>query len=170
MRDAGTNGAVAAAPAPPEVAEAVRLALEQHVSDRGPLMGVLHDIQSRLGCIPGAAVPLIAEALNLSRADVFGVVSFYHDFRTEPAGRRTVRICRAEACQSLGSEQLVDHATARLGTALGTTTGDGAVTLEQVFCFGNCALGPSVEVDGRLYGRVDAARLDALVGQGGDRG
>jgi formate dehydrogenase subunit gamma len=152
------------------VAEAVRLALEQHVSDRGPLMGVLHDIQSRLGCIPGAAVPLIAEALNLSRADVFGVVSFYHDFRTEPAGRRTVRICRAEACQSLGSEQLVDHATARLGTALGTTTGDGAVTLEQVFCFGNCALGPSVEVDGRLYGRVDAARLDALVGQGGDRG
>jgi formate dehydrogenase subunit gamma len=170
MRDAGTNGAVAAAPAPPEVAEAVRLAVERHVSDRGPLMGVLHDIQSRLGHIPSSAVPLVAHALNLSRADVFGVVSFYHDFRAEPAGRRTVRICRAEACQSLGSEQLVDHATARLGTPLGATTSDGGVTLEQVFCFGNCALGPSVEVDGRLYGRVDAARLDALVGQGSERG
>ncbi len=168
MRDAGTNGAVAAA-APPEVTEAVRLAVERHVSDRGPLMGVLHDVQARLGCIPSAAVPLVADALNLSRADVFGVVSFYRDFRAEPAGRRTVRICRAEACQSLGSDQLVDHASSRLGIALGGTTTDGAVTLEQVFCFGNCALGPSVEVDGRLYGRVDAARLDALVGQGAQR-
>ncbi len=165
MRDAGTGGAVAAAPVPPDVVEAVRLAVERHLSDRGPLMGVLHDVQSRLGCVPGSAVPLVADALNLSRADVFGVVSFYRDFRTEPAGRRTVRICRAEACQSLGSEQLVDHAIERLGTPLGGTTGDGGLTLEQAFCFGNCALGPSVEVDGRLYGRVDAARLDALVDQ-----
>jgi formate dehydrogenase subunit gamma len=170
MRDAGNGGAVAAPTAPPEVAEAVRLAVERHASERGPLMGILHDVQARLGCIPGSAVPLIAAELNLSRADVFGVVSFYHDFRDRPAGRRTVRICRAEACQSVGSEALVDRATSRLGIGLGDTTSDGEVTLEQVFCFGNCALGPSVEVDGRLYGRVDPARLDAMVSSGGDLG
>jgi formate dehydrogenase subunit gamma len=141
----------------------VQLAVENHHGERGPLMAMLHELQSTLGCVPAAAVPLLADALNLSRADVHGVVSFYKDFRSEPAGRRTVRICRAEACQSLGSEQLVDHATGRLGVDLGGTSDDGEVTLEQVFCFGNCALGPSVEVDGRLYGRVDAARFDDLL-------
>src|SRR6185437_1142086 len=158
MRDRGRDRAAAPAPpsAPPEIVRAVQLAVENHQGDRGPLMVMLHELQSTLGCIPSSAVPLLADALNLSRADVHGVVSFYKDFRAEPAGRRTVRICRAEACQSLGSEQLVHHATERLGVNLGDTTGDGEVTLDQVFCFGNCALGPSVEVDGRLYGRVDA--------------
>jgi formate dehydrogenase subunit gamma len=172
MRDRGRDRETgpAAPTAPPEIVQAVRLAVENHQGDRGPLMVMLHDIQATLGCIPSSAVPLLADALNLSRADVYGVVTFYKDFRAEPAGRRTVRICRAEACQSVGSEELVDRATQRLGVGLGDTTGDGAVTLEQVFCFGNCALGPSVEVDGRLYGRVDAARLESLLTAGPSHG
>jgi formate dehydrogenase subunit gamma len=126
-------------------------------------MEILHDVQAALGCVPRSAVPVIAEALNISPADVFGVVTFYHDFRAEPAGRRTVRICRAEACQARGSDELVARATTALGVDLGQTTSDGELTLDQVFCFGNCALGPTVEVDGRLFGRVDAALLDALL-------
>jgi formate dehydrogenase subunit gamma len=126
-------------------------------------MEILHDVQAALGCVPRSAVPVIAEALNISPADVFGVVTFYHDFRAEPVGRRTVRICRAEACPARGSDELVARATTALGVDLGQTTSDGELTLDQVFCFGNCALGPTVEVDGRLFGRVDAALLDALL-------
>ena len=169
MRDRGRDRDTgpAAPSAPPEIVEAVRHAVENHQGEPGPLMVMLHDVQASLGCVPSSAIPLLADALNLSPADVHGVASFYHDFRSEPAGRRTVRICRAEACQSVGSEALVDHVSARLGVGLGDTTPDGEVTLDQVFCFGNCALGPSVEVDGRLYGRVDAGRLDAMLGADG---
>jgi formate dehydrogenase subunit gamma len=115
-----------------------------------------------LGHVPQEAVPVLAEELNLSRADVHGVVTFYHDFRREPAGRTTVRICRAEACQALGADQLVSYAR-QSGLPLGETTPDGSVTVEQVFCLGNCALGPSVEADGRLYGRVGPAKLGAIL-------
>jgi formate dehydrogenase subunit gamma len=153
-----------------ELAEAVSRAVVRHAGEDGPLIEILHSLQADLGYIPRPAVRLVAEALNLSRADVYGVVTFYKDFREEPAGRRTVRICRAEACQSLGCDALVDRATTRLGVDVGQTTSDGAVTLDQVFCFGNCALGPSVEVDGQLYGRVDAARLDGLLAAGGAHG
>jgi formate dehydrogenase subunit gamma len=168
MRDGHANGrATPAGPAaPPEVADAVRRAVEGHADDEGPLMEILHDIQADLGCIPRTAVAEIAAALNLSQADVYGVVTFYNDFREEPAGRRTVRICRAEACQSLGCEALVDHAVRRLGVDFGGTTSDGAVTLDQVFCFGNCALGPTVEVDGRLFGRVSPDRFDEMLAVG----
>lgn len=168
MRDGrgGDRAVPAPATAPPEITEAVRRAVERHAEDQGPLLQILHDVQAELGSVPRAAVPVIAEALNLSRADVFGVVTFYRDFRAERAGRRTVRICRAEACQALGCDQLVTHATQALGVDLGETTVDGEVTLDQVFCFGNCALGPTVEVDGRLYGRMNADRLDEMLAGG----
>ena len=168
MRDGNANGRAAPAgpAAPPEVADAVRRAVERQGVEDGPLMEILHDIQAELGCIPRSAVGVIAGELNISQADVYGVVTFYKDFREEPAGRRTVRICRAEACQSLGSEQLADHAVRRLGVDFGATTSDGAVTLDQVFCFGNCALGPTVEVDGRLFGRVSPERFDEMLAVG----
>ncbi|WP_346092801.1 formate dehydrogenase subunit gamma [Streptomyces olivaceiscleroticus] len=130
---------------------------------RGPLLEILHAVQAELGHVPDEAIAQLARELNLSRADVHGVVSFYHDFRREPAGRTTVRICRAEACQALGADALVTHAHERLGIPPGRTTADGAVTVEQVFCLGNCALGPSVQVDGETLGRMTAERLGTLL-------
>jgi len=134
-----------------------------HADLRGPVMPVLHALQEEFGYLDARAVPLVAQLLNLSRADVHGVASFYRDFRTEAPGPVHVRVCRAEACQSVGGHELAAHATRSIGTDFGGTTDDGAVTLDQVFCLGNCALGPSVMVGDRLYGRVDADRLDALV-------
>lgn len=129
----------------------------------GPLLPILHAIQEGYGHIPQMAVPLIAEALNISRAEVHGVVSFYHDFRDLPAGRHVVKICRAEACQAMGANALADHALARLGLDWHGTTPDGAVTIEPVYCLGLCACGPAAMVDDRLLGRVDADRIDAIV-------
>ncbi|MGI5472437.1 formate dehydrogenase subunit gamma [Streptomyces sp. CA-132043] len=130
---------------------------------RGPLLEILHAVQAELGHVPEEAIAQLARELNLSRADVHGVVSFYHDFRREPAGRTTVRICRAEACQALGADALVTRAGERLGIPPGDTTADGAVTVEQVFCLGNCALGPSVQIDGKVHGRMSPDRLHALL-------
>jgi formate dehydrogenase subunit gamma len=141
----------------------VRSVVAAHRGERGALLPILHGIQAELGYIDPAVIAVLADELNLSRADVHGVVTFYHDFRSTPPGRATVRICRAEACQALGATALADHAQARLGVAFGETTADGAVTLEQTFCFGNCALGPAVQVGDRLYGRVDRDRLDSLL-------
>ncbi len=147
----------------PGLAEIVRTAVAAHRGELGPLLPILHDLQKTLGYVPNDAVGLLARELNLSRADVYGVVTFYHDFRDQPGGRSTVRICRAEACQAVGANELVDYATRRLDTELGTTTADGRTQLEQVFCLGNCALGPSVEVNGMVHGRVDHTRFNALV-------
>jgi formate dehydrogenase subunit gamma len=144
----------------PERATEVVLA---HAAERGPLLPVLHALQAEFGYLDERAIPLVAELLNLSRADVHGVATFYHDFRTTPPGPVHVRVCRAEACQSLGAHELAAHATSSLGADWGGTSADGAVTVDQVFCLGNCALGPSVMVGDRLYGRVDAERLDRLV-------
>jgi formate dehydrogenase subunit gamma len=144
----------------------VRLIVAQHGAERGALMPILHAVMEDMGYVDPAAIPVLAEELNLSRADVHGVVTFYHDFRQTPPGRRTVRICRAEACQAVGAAKLADQAQGRLGVAFGETTADGAVTLEQVFCLGNCATGPSVQVDERLYGRVSPEQLDRLLGAG----
>lgn len=129
----------------------------------GALLPVLHEIQAALGCIPPEHVPDIARALHLSRAEVHGVVSFYHDFRSVPGGRTHVQICRAEACQSVGARELERHATEALGISLGETTADGAVTLDGVYCLGNCACGPSVRIDDRVHGRVDSDKLDRLL-------
>lgn len=126
------------------------------------LVQILVGIVERFGYVPDEAVRQLAEALNLSRADVHGVVSFYHDFRREPPGRHIVKICQAEACQSMGSRALTEHARAALGTDLGGTTDD--VTLEPVYCLGNCACSPAVMIDGRTYGRVSNERFDELVG------
>jgi len=145
------------------VAEVVTDTVAALEGQRGALLPILHAIQEALGCVPREAVPVLAERLNLSRADVHGVVSFYHDFRAEPAGRTTVKICRAEACQAVGSSRLVDHVRDRYGMELGETRSDGALTVDQVFCLGNCALGPTVQIGARLHGRVDAAKLTDLI-------
>jgi len=129
----------------------------------GPLLPVLHALQNAFGHIPSEAVPLIADILNLSRAEVHGVISFYHYFRQRPPGEHTVRICRAEACQAVGCEALVEHAGSRLGVDFHQTTADGRYTLEPVYCLGNCACGPSVMIDEELHARVTPARFDALL-------
>jgi formate dehydrogenase subunit gamma len=134
----------------------------------GALLPILHEVQDRLGYIPKESVPVIAKALNLSRAEVHGVVTFYHHFRQQPAGRRVVRICRAEACQAVGADALVEHAKRALGVDFHGTTADGEVTLEAVYCLGNCACGPTIMVGDDLHGRVTPERFDALV-QGGRR-
>lgn len=130
-------------------------------------MPILHALQEAFGCVPEAAIPVIASALNLSRAEVHGVVTFYHDFRREPAGQRVVKLCRAEACQAMGCEPLVKRAEDRLGIACGETTADGRVTLETVYCLGLCATAPSAMVDGRILGRLDAAKLDQILKEAG---
>jgi formate dehydrogenase subunit gamma len=151
-------------PRPDDVtAEVARSVVAAHRGDRGPLLPVLHGIQAALGHVPTAAVPVIAAELNLSRADVHGVVSFYSDFRRAPAGRTVVALCRAEACQAVGADALAEQVEARFGVPTGATSDDGAVTLEHAYCLGNCALGPSAMVDGRVVGRVTADRIVTLV-------
>jgi formate dehydrogenase subunit gamma len=129
----------------------------------GALLPILHEVQGALGYVPKDAVPLIAHALNLSRAEIHGVITFYHYFRTEKPGRHVVQLCRAEACQAVGAAQLEAHAKRTLGIDFHGTTADGAVTLEAVYCLGNCALGPSAMLDDRLQGRVTPDRFDALI-------
>lgn len=146
-----------------DAAERVRAIVAAHRGERGALLPVLHAVQDEFGCVDREIVSLLADELNLSRADVHGVVTFYSDFRAEPAGHTVVRLCRAEACQSVGAERLVAHAEQVLGVKVGQTTPDGVVTLGQVFCLGNCALGPAAQVNGRLYGRLDPARLDTVL-------
>ncbi|MDQ0994254.1 NAD(P)H-dependent oxidoreductase subunit E [Streptomyces sp. V3I7] len=143
--------------------ELVRCVVDAHRQEPGPLLVVLQDIQDRLGYIDPDVVPLVAAELNLSRADVHGVVTFYRDFRSRPPGRTTVRVCRAEACRSVGAEDLLAGLEQTLGVRAGQTTPDGSVTLDQVFCLGNCALGPAAQVNGRLYGRLDRDRLAGMV-------
>nr|WP_245582927.1 formate dehydrogenase subunit gamma [Sediminimonas qiaohouensis] len=141
--------------------------IERHLQKEGPLLPILHSLQEAFGHIPQAAVSLIADALNITRAEVHGVVSFYHDFRDVPAGRHVVKICRAEACQSMGGAALADAALERLGVAWHGTTADGAITIEPVYCLGLCACGPAAMVDGELVGRVDAERLDTILKEAG---
>jgi formate dehydrogenase subunit gamma len=135
----------------------------------GALLPILHAVQEALTFVPKDAVPLIARELNLSVAEVHGVVSFYHYFRKESPGRHVMHLCRAEACQALGSVALEAHAKATLGVEFHGTTRDGAVTLEPVYCLGNCALGPSLMIDQQLHGRVTAERFDALLAQSQER-
>lgn len=134
-----------------------------HLALEGPLLPILHAVQAEFGHVPAEALPRIARRLNISKAEVHGVVSFYHDFREAPAGRHVVKLCRAEACQAVGADALVARAEARLGVGMHETTHDGAVTLEPVYCLGLCACGPAAMVDGRIVGRLDAARLDAIL-------
>jgi formate dehydrogenase subunit gamma len=131
----------------------------------GPLLLVLHAVQDVLGYIPPAAVPVIADGLNLSRAEVHGCITFYHYFRDQPAGKHTIRICRAESCQSMNADALVEHARERLAIDFHHTTPDGALSLEPVYCLGNCACSPAVMIDRTLYGRVTPERFDELLAE-----
>jgi formate dehydrogenase subunit gamma len=139
--------------------------ISQHCRQDGPMLPILHALQETFGCVPEAAVPMVAEALNLTRAEVHGVVTFYHDFRRQPAGRHVLKLCRAEACQSSGGDALAARAEARLGIAMGATAADGSVTLEPVYCLGLCAIAPSAMIDGRLVGRLDEQGLDAVLAE-----
>ncbi|NMF87331.1 formate dehydrogenase subunit gamma [Aromatoleum petrolei] len=131
----------------------------------GALLPLLHAVQNELGFIPDDCVPIIAGELDLSRAEVHGVISFYHHFRRTPPGRHVVQVCRAESCQAMGGEALEAHAKARLGVDYHSTTPDCAVTLEAVYCLGNCACSPAIRVDDEIVGRVDAARFDEVIAE-----
>lgn len=141
----------------------IRRLIALHAQMPGGLMPLLHAIQDVCGFVPPAAVPWIATGLNLSRAEVHGVITYYHHFRSAPAGRHVVQVCRAEACQACGSEALMAHAQQVLGCAEHETRADGAVTLEPVYCLGLCASAPSVQIDDRLHARMTPAKLDRLL-------
>ena len=153
---------------PPPVAgrpQRVRELATERRQVRGALMPILHAVQEEFGWISQTDIPVIADVLNLSVAEVHGVVTFYRDFRREPAGRTVVRICQAEACRSVGAVDLAEHAKRRTGLGFGETTYDGRLTVDEVFCLGNCALGPAVQVGDKVHGRVTPARLDAILGE-----
>ncbi len=137
--------------------------IARHKDAPGALLPLLHELQGVFGCIPDEAVRPVAEALNLSRAEVHGVVSFYHDFRRDPAGRHVLKLCQAEACQSMGCRSLAAEVEQRLGVRLGETTADGRVTVEAVYCLGLCATAPSAMLDGQVVGRLTPARVEALL-------
>ena len=137
--------------------------IAENLRHEGPTLPILHALQETFGHVPEAAVRMVAEALNLSRAEVHGVVTFYHDFRREPPGRRVLKLCRAEACQAAGGDALAAAAQSRLGIEIGHTTPDGRVTLEAVYCLGLCATAPSAMLDDRVVGRLDEPRLAALL-------
>jgi len=141
----------------------VQAVLAAHQGRAGALLPILHDVQAQLGHVPQAVLPQIAEALNLSRAEVHGVVSYYHHFRTEPAGQCVVQVCRAEACQSMGADALMAHAEQRLGCGAHGTSADGRFTLEPVYCLGLCASSPAIQVGEKLHARVTVDKFDAVI-------
>lgn len=141
----------------------VDAALKPLFEPESALLPVLHVVQAEYGYVPADAVPLIAERLNLSRAEVHGVLSYYHHFRKEPAGKVVVQLCRAEACQSVGADALAEHAKAALGIDFHETARDGSVTLEPVYCLGQCACGPAIMIGERVHARITPEKFDALV-------
>src|SRR6202789_3950629 len=139
--------------------------IAEHTHLEGATLVILHALQEAFGYVPEAAIPMVAEALNLTRAEVHGVFTFYHDFRHKPAGKHVLKLCRAEACQAAGGDALAARAEARLGITIGNTRPYERVTLEPIYCLGLCATAPSAMIDGRLVGRLDEARIDALVAE-----
>ncbi len=137
--------------------------IARHRHLEGATLPILHALQETFGCVPEAAVPLVAEALNLSRAEIHGTVTFYHDFRKQPPGRRVLKLCRAESCQAAGGDALAVRAEEKLGVAMGETTLDNRVTLEPVYCLGLCHSSPAAMLDKHVFGMLDEAKLDALV-------
>ena len=150
-----------------KVRRAVDTAVHRHAAESGPLLLILHAVQEELGCVPPEAVAPIAAALNLSRAEVHGVVSFYHHFREAAPGRYVVQLCRAEACQSMNARATESRARQLLGVDYGGTTRDGRVTLEAVYCLGNCACAPAMMVNGELHGRVTPERFVEIAAEWG---
>lgn len=152
---------------PEEVRQRTEEVLAAHLHLEGPLLPILHAVQAQFGFIPQDCVPQIAQALNIGRAEVHGVITFYHDFRDAPAGRHVVKICRAEACQAQGATALAEATLAKLGLDWHGTTANGAVTIEPVYCLGLCACGPAAMIDGQVLGRVDSARMEAVLAEAG---
>lgn len=151
------------------LADTTKLVIEdwvrRHGDGRDQLLPLLHAVQEEIGYVDDVAVPLLAAALNLSRADVHGVVTFYHDYRRTPAGKHVVKLCRAESCQARGGAAMEAAAAARLGVAMGETRRDGQVSLEPIYCLGLCAIGPNALVDGRPIARLDIAALDRIASE-----
>jgi formate dehydrogenase subunit gamma len=139
--------------------------IAEHSHLEGSTLVILHALQEAFGYVPEPAIPMVAEALNLSRAEVHGVFTFYHDFRRKPAGKHVLKLCRAEACQAAGGDAIAARAEAKLGIAIGNTTPDELVTLEPIYCLGLCATAPSAMLDGRVVGMLDEARIDALIAE-----
>jgi len=139
--------------------------IAEHSHLEGSTLVILHALQQAFGYLPEPAIPMVAEALNSSRAEVHGVFTFYHDFRHKPAGKHVLKLCRAEACQAAGGDAVAARAEAKLGIAIGNTTPDERVTLEPIYCLGLCATAPSAMLDGRVVGMLDEARIDALIAE-----
>jgi len=137
--------------------------ISRHAKRDGALLPILHDVQHAFGYVPEVVIPMIAEALNISRAEVHGTFTFYHDFRHEPAGKHVLKFCRAEACQAAGGDHLCARAEQKLGVKIGETTADDCVTFEPIYCLGLCSVAPSAMLDGKIYGRLDESRVDALI-------
>ena len=155
----------ATAPAPsPQIIQQI---VNAHLHLEGPLLPILHALQDEFGHVPAEAAPAICAALNISKAELHGVVSFYHDFRENPAGRHVLKICRAEACKSVGADALAEATLRKLGLDWHGTSANGAVTVEPVYCLGLCACGPAVMVDDRVVARVDEARMGKLLAEVG---
>jgi len=152
-------------PVKPDVDATVQAVLAHLAGEPGALLPILHALQDALGYVPSHAVPRIADALNLSRAEVHGVISYYHHFRSTPAPTHTVQVCRAEACQAMGGEALLAHARAHLGCGLHATSGDGEFTVEAAYCLGLCACSPALAINGEVHARMTAQKFDALVAQ-----
>lgn len=148
-----------------ETAARTAAIIEEMKDLEGPLLPILHGVQEEFGYVPREALPVIAEALNLSKADVYGVATFYHDFRREPAGRHVLKLCRAEACQSMGGDALHETLQRLLGIGFGETATDGSVTLEATYCLGLCACSPAAMLDGEVIGRLDEARITELAAE-----
>ena len=149
----------------PWSAERTAQIIREHKAVEGPLLPILHALQETFGYIDQAAEPILAEALNISRAEVHGVVTFYHDFRHAPAGRHVLKLCRAEACQAAGGDALAARAESKHGISLGNTTADGRITVEAVYCLGLCSVSPSAMIDGKVVARLDAKKLDGLLAE-----
>ncbi|MER8369345.1 MAG: formate dehydrogenase subunit gamma [Mesorhizobium sp.] len=152
-------------PASTEIASRTAAIIQELKGLEGPLLPILHGIQEEFGYVPQDALPVIAEALNISRAEVHGVVTFYHDYRSQPAGRHVLKLCQAEACQSMGSDAIAAKLKSLLGIGFHETTRDGSVTLEPVYCLGLCACSPSAMLDGEVIGRLDDEKLNEIVAE-----
>lgn len=150
-------------PASTEIAARVAAVVGELKGLEGPLLPILHGIQEEFGYVPSEALPVIAEALNISRAEVHGVVTFYHDYRNYPAGRHVLKVCQAEACQSMGSDAVAIRFKQLLGIDFHQTTADGAVTMEPIYCLGLCACAPAAMLDGEVIGRLDADKIEQIV-------
>jgi len=156
---------LATQPASTEIASRTSAVINELKGLEGPLLPILHGIQEEFGYVPGEALPVIAEALNISNAEVHGVVTFYHDYRNHPAGRHVLKVCRAEACQSMGGDAIAARIQQLLGIGFHETAQDGSVTLEPVYCLGLCACAPAAMLDGEVIGRLDDEKLEEIVAE-----